>query len=458
MAKHTDDIYKKESVPQFARRKYRSSSSDTRAPDPMRPGKQGSNSGSGKSAGRGASGMFDAMNAPRRSSGSSGRGKSRGSTRTSGPTKANLIIVAVLVVALLIYGGIFGMVRFGGKFKGKGGGITQNASYTKTLPPSNPPVDPNARPQRHEPKPQRPVMNTASVFEEGIAVFISNVAQARTEINLADSPLNKGTAEETIQLLEAQLQKNPNLITLKRQLGKIHYENGQYLEAAKYFGEILSADPSDVYTRLLLANAFFEGRDYESATAVGHWILADDRFNSDARQILVRSLMKEENFDAAIPHLRLLSEENSLDIAAQNNLGVAYMRLRKYKLASMIFEGTIKIDPSHPVGYFNLAVCYAKWTNDTTLISRLDKPPVGSDMIQNACDVLYAAQAQFGTPFVRQWILTSEFDEIRTTAPFERLKDKFSVNDGTVNNSITLEPLPREETFGKAILPKEVNN
>jgi tetratricopeptide (TPR) repeat protein len=446
MARSADDIYKKESVPRFARGKYRRDPKGKTQPEGLRVGKTSTGA-------RRASGMFDAVSAPRRRTGaSSGRG--RGS-RTSGPTRANLVIVAILVIALLVYGGIFGLVRFGGKFKGKTG---EDAHYTKPLPPSTPRVDSEDHPDRQAPEPGQVIMDTSSVFENGIDAFIQNMKEARTEINLADSPLNKNAPSETIRLLETQLKKNPNLITLKRELGKVHYENGQYLEAATYFGAILSADPLDIHTRLLLANAFFEGKDYDSAVAIGTWILGDDKFNSDARQLLARSLMKKQDFEAAIPQLRILSEENTLDAAAQNNLGVAYMRVKKYKLASNIFAGTIKLDPSHPVGYFNLSVCYAKWPNDTSLTSRLDQPPAGSDMIQKACNVLYAAQAQFGTPFVRQWIQSAEFGQIRNTAPFLRLKEKFSINDGTVNSSIIITTQPREESFGKAILPKQIDD
>ena len=449
MARGTDDIYKKESVPRFARGKYRRDPKQKTQAEGLRVGKTGTGA-------RRASGMFDAVSAPRRRGGtSSGRG--RGS-RTSGPTKANLVIVAILVIALLVYGGIFGMVRFGGKFQGKTRTIGEDAHYTKPLPPSTPRVNSNDHPDPQAPVPPRVVMDTSSVFKNGIDGFIQNMKEARTEINLADSPSNNNAPSETIRLLETQLKKNPDLIALKRELGKVHYENGQYLEAATYFGAILSADPSDIHTRVLLANAFFEGNDYASAAAIGTWILADDKFNSDARQLLARSLMKKQDFEAAIPQLRILSEENTLDVAAQNNLGVAYMRIKKYKLASNIFEGTIKLDPSHPVGYFNLSVCYAKWPNDASLTSRLDQPPAGSDMIQKACNVLYAAQAQFGTPFVRQWIQSAEFGQIRSTAPFLRLKEKFSINDGTVNSSIIITTAPREESLGKAILPRPIDD
>jgi len=449
MARGSNDIYKKESVPRFARRKYRRDAKKTPLAEELRVGKVGSGA-------RTAGGMFDAVSAPRRRTGaSSGRGRS---SRTSGPTKANLVIIAILVIALLVYGGIFGMVRFGGKFQGKTRTVDPDAHYAKPLPPSNPKVDVEDHPARQAPEMDRVIMDTSSVFKNGIDDFIKNLKEARTEINLADSPSNKNPPSETIRILKAQLEKNPDLITLKRELGKVHYENGQYLEAANYFGGILSADPSDIHARLLLANAFFEGRDYDSAAAIGTWILADDKFNSDARRLLARSLMKKQDFETAIPQLRILSEENTLDVAAQNNLGVAYMRLKKYKFASNIFEGTIKLDPSHPVGYFNLSVCYAKWPNDTTLTSRLDQPPAGSDMIQKACNVLYAAQAQFGTPFVRQWIQSSEFAQIRNTAPFVRLKEKFSINDGTVNNSIIITTQPREEGLGKAILPKQLDD
>jgi tetratricopeptide (TPR) repeat protein len=450
MAKSANDIYKKESVPRFARAKYRRGPKENIQPKGLRSGKTGTDA-------RRASGMFDAAGSPRRRGGaSSGRGGRGG--RTSGPTRANLVIIAILVIALLVYGGIFGMVRFGGKFQGKTRTNGEEAHYTKPLPPSNPRMDSEDHPDRQAPELDHAIMDTSSVFENGIDDFIQNMKEARTEINLADSPSNKNAPSETIRLLEAKLKKNPNLITLKRELGRVHYEHGQYLEAATYFGAILSADPSDIHTRLLLANAFFEGKDYGSAAAIGTWILADDKFNSDARQLLARSLMKTQDFEAAIPQLRILAEENTLDVAAQNNLGVAYMWLKKYKLASNIFEGTIKLDPSHPVGYFNLSVCYAKWPNDTTLTSRLDQPPAGSDLIQKACNVLYAAQAQFGTPFVRQWIQSSEFGQIRNTAPFLRLKEKFSINDGTVNNSIIITSQPREESFGKAILPKQLDD
>ena len=51
-----------------------------------------------------------------------------------------------------------------------------------------------------------------------------------------------------------------------------------------------------------------------------------------------------------------------------------------------------------------------------------------------------------------------DVSQIRNTAPFLRLKEKFSINDGTVNNSIIITSRPRKESFGKAILPKQIDD
>jgi tetratricopeptide (TPR) repeat protein len=189
----------------------------------------------------------------------------------------------------------------------------------------------------------------------------------------------------------------------------------------------------------MLAEAFMEGKDYESAIQVSNWIIEDDKFSTEARTMLANAYMKLGNYPKAIDYLRALADENSLDIVIQNNLGVAHSRIKQYDLAARIFEKTIRIDKANAVGYYNLAICYAQ-----------------QNMAQKACDQIYAAAEQFGPSFVAQWTTSKQFAPIADTAPFERLAGRFRsyINEPSPEATGLLPPDKKPTApFGSAALP-----
>lgn len=440
----SDDIYKKDSVPRFARRKYKKShmGSVDRHPEVA----SNSRRSTGSIGDRSGPSRFEGRMQGQSRSRSGGRGKSGGSRRSSRTTegsKTNIIIIGVLLVAVAVYAGILGYVRLN---KGSQSVAYEGPEETGPTPPAEGQAAPSTTATgSEEAAPEGELISEVEVgvpmeMDKPVDQMIAELKNAYKEIKAVDTPLNTAPAEQSIARLEKQIAITPHLLDLKMELARRYVSNAQYPEAAAQLSEILSAEPHNITARKLLADSFVEGEDYNNAILVAKWILEEDKFSTEARNILANCYMRTGNYPRAIDHLRALAGENSLDVITQNNLGVAHSRMKRYDLAIPIFEKTIRIDKSNAVGYYNLAICHAQRNTS-----------------QKACDVIYKASEQFGPAFVAQWINAKEFAPIAQTPPFERLKSRFGsyVSDTSTPTTVLMQKEEEPKApFGKASLPK----
>ncbi len=77
--------------------------------------------------------------------------------------------------------------------------------------------------------------------------------------------VNAGNSEEALTLLEESKKRHPGERSLMMTLGRIHYGQGQFREAAQAFKELQNADQSDPEARYFLATSLYMAGDYNAA-------------------------------------------------------------------------------------------------------------------------------------------------------------------------------------------------
>lgn len=410
------DIYKKDNLPRFARR--RSHGAESTAPGATQHTYQGR--------------PGDAPGPPGSAAGRPLR--KRRAKRTPIGARATMLVTSLLVGVMVLY---IGLVAYTWIQKKRG-------KYSKPPTPPAAVIEPKAAPA------PTPVRTNAVDIAAGpsaaarVAERITTWKSTRTLLKNIDDPAYVRDPDRAVAVLEEQLAKTPGYLALRLELAEKYYHRGEWAKAVEMQFSVLEQDPAERETRMRLAQSLLNLKDYEGAIGMARWILQEEPFSTDAHNILATSYLATDRVGDALPFLRKLVEGDRMNVAAHNNLGVAYTRLREFERAAEIFEKVIQISAENSVGYFNLAVCQAKL-----------------ERVADSCATLRAAAKRFGAGFVNTWMRDREFDGIRGTLPFQRLTDEITREMGTTAGQAgTLLPgdLEKAETRDDSlILPRTPN-
>lgn len=152
-----------------------------------------------------------------------------------------------------------------------------------------------------------------------------------------------------------------------------------------------------------LANLFLSSGAFADALVMAQWALEGDPYSLAAHEIAASALLQMEDPAGAITHLRRLTSLNRDDLVAQNNLGVALMKVRSFKEAIATFRGILRVDPGNSVAFYNMAACQAQQGNAIEAVALLGE-----------------AAGKFGSTFVLTWAQSRDFDPIRGDERFVR--------------------------------------
>ena len=392
MRKRPEDIYKKDLLPRFSRRR-RQSNVDAvvprRAPDsegisdltleapPPSPG-QG----------------FRATPPPH-FGGRPERRRRRGRSGTPGTARFNGLAVAGLISVLVLY---LGLVAFF-KFRRKGHVPTPAAPALAQVGAPSAPGTANASTNTVE------SLAAGAYTAEMAGAHIREIKATLSFLDKLDEhPLNRNTPEENIRLCEERLQVTPGLQELLLELARRHFAANQPSKAAAVYRRALEGNPGNRDIRIALAQAHLKAREYGAATEVAKWVLELESFSLDAHHVLASVYLAQNQPRNAVPHLRAIVEGDSINVVARNNLAVAYTQIGEYDKAIKMFRGVIGQEENNPVSYNNLAICLAR----------------KNDLVEAAA-VLRQAADRFGYAFVAAWIKGRDFDEVRASLPIQNL-------------------------------------
>lgn len=142
--------------------------------------------------------------------------------------------------------------------------------------------------------------------------------------NIAVIYLNMGKLDFALDNFKKSLEINPSFDSAKEGVGRIYSQNGQKLEAVKYYEAILKNDTKNYEIALMLGKIAAEINDFSKA---------------------------EECFEKCI-------KINSQRADAHGEQGSLLLGQKKYPEAIKVFKSYIKIKGDDYLGHYNLAVCY----------------------------------------------------------------------------------------------------
>ncbi|MBW7908134.1 MAG: tetratricopeptide repeat protein [Kiritimatiellae bacterium] len=244
--------------------------------------------------------------------------------------------------------------------------------------------------------PQTPVQASPTVTED-----IASLKKALSLVNSVASNRDAERASAEEDILRRAIDLAPDLTEAHRELARLLERKKDYEGAEAEWRAVLSRSPDSVAARVRLAAVFLAGGQPANALEMARWALEDEPYSNESHAIAAAALSELQRPREAIVHLRRLVAIDRDDLAAQNNLGVAYLTIADYREALLVFQEVLRRDAGNSVAFYNLAVCYARQA-----------------LARDSIETLKLAERKFGRPFVLSWTQSADFDPIREGAEF----------------------------------------
>ena len=184
----------------------------------------------------------------------------------------------------------------------------------------------------------------------------------------------------------------------------------------------------------MLARVLDHQTNYPASLAVAKWILETDPNSIDANEIAANAYLNTDRKGLAVSHLRkivLIERDNPF---AKNKLAMTYTQMGEHVKAIQLFSELLADNTADSMTYYNLAVCYAKMSD-----------------ANQAVETLTRATSLFGRDFVRSWLQSPDFDNIRNERIFLALQSSDDSRGGTNAPAANLAPatnVPAAATVG----------
>ena len=185
--------------------------------------------------------------------------------------------------------------------------------------------------------------------------------------------------------------------------GRVLVEQKKWSAARDVLLRLVSIEPDSSPGKLMLARTYHHLRQSENALAMARWVLESEPYSEDAHQIAADVYTLNEQHDRAIEHWQRLVALNSNNHVAENNLGVAQMKVGQINQAIRTFENVIRDEPGNSQAHYYLAISFIQ----------KNEPEIAADMLLRASD-------RFGLQFVYSWTLSPEFAPVRSSGLFQR--------------------------------------
>jgi len=317
------------------------------------------------------------------------RRRSRGSHHDESRAGRN-VWIAVLIVAFL-YAGFLVLSRYlAGDKPGNPGSPAKTA--TATTKSQAPAVKPAGS------------VSAESAIDGKAVEMIPTIKKAQQLIELGKKLMRvpqPATAE--LRFREA-LELVPDSITALSLLAEACVNQGKWADARPFLYQALSIAPESVPVRLSLARVSFELGENENALAIAEWIIDAEPYSEIAHEIAAEISTKLEQHEKAVTHWQKLVSLNSNNHVAENNLGIAHMKLGQTSQALKCFENVLRDEPGNSQAYYYMAQCFIQ----------KKEPELAVDTLSRAID-------RFGYSFVYAWSRGAEFAPLQELPSFKLL-------------------------------------
>lgn len=229
----------------------------------------------------------------------------------------------------------------------------------------------------------------------------------------AQSLADQGKVLEAQNKLERALENSPRVSRLQIKLAQILIQNKRYDKARTLLVDVLESNPEDSMARMMLARVLDYQTNYPSSLAVAKWILETDPNSIDANEIAANAYLNTDRKGLAVSHLRkivLIERDNPF---AKNKLAMTYTQMGEHVKAIQLFSELLADNTADSMTYYNLAVCYARMSD-----------------ANQAVEILTRASGLFGRDFVRSWLQSPDFDNIRDKPVFLALQSSDASRGG----------------------------
>lgn len=261
--------------------------------------------------------------------------------------------------------------------------------------------------QKIEVEPIAPAENVAAVQPTNMAPLqpvsesIAHWKSALQTLEAIHKVKTKQHPSEVAALLEKALAETPNFTQARLELALALMEQKNHTAARDHLLEVLNHDPASLPGQEALGRVFLALNQPDEALALARWMVDNDPYSTPAHELAAEALLKQNVTADAIVHLKKLTSLNRDNLALQNNLGAAYIKVGDYRSALQTFREVLRMDEGNSVAHFNLAVAYAQ-----------------QQQASNSVEVLTQAARRFGHPFVATWTRGAEFDAVRDDPVF----------------------------------------
>src|SRR2546425_5338387 len=142
----------------------------------------------------------------------------------------------------------------------------------------------------------------------------------------------RGDLAAAAQIYESLLQISPRLAPAYNNLGSLYLRQREYKKAADVLEKGLKIDPKMVSASALLGIARYEMRDYAGARAPLETALRGNSNDDNAELFLANDLMKLDELNLAVEHLRKLAQRQPANQEIWYLLGKVHMKMSEQAL------------------------------------------------------------------------------------------------------------------------------
>ncbi len=178
--------------------------------------------------------------------------------------------------------------------------------------------------------------------------------------NLSVVYSEKGSSKEATQVLNKALKLDPKNPLLQASLGNVFIDEQKLDKAKVLYERIVEVKPDFDIAQFNLGVINYQQRNIDEAEKNYLQVLRINPADFEAKQNLSAINIVKQNYAAAVGYLKEVIAANPADdITLENayyNLGVAYLRMKKYKESLESFETAISIEPWDMAAYVNSAI------------------------------------------------------------------------------------------------------
>lgn len=178
--------------------------------------------------------------------------------------------------------------------------------------------------------------------------------------NLSIVYSEKGSPENAKRVLNSALKLDPKNPLLQASLGNVLIDEQNYDKAKVLYERIVDVKPDFDIGHFNLGVINYQERNLGEAKKNYTDVLKINPKDYEAKQNIAAINILDNDYDEAIKNLKEVIDANPADdITLENayyNLGVAYLRVKKYKESLESFETAINIEPWDMAAYVNAAI------------------------------------------------------------------------------------------------------